>query len=56
MFDSAVDDNHVYQLVKLIVKSFSKIRLFHLGKEATQKVSADKVRKRLSKLVLFKHQ
>ncbi len=56
MFDSAVDDNHVYQLVKLIVKSFCKIRLFHLGKEATQKISADKVRKRLSKLVLFKHQ
>ena len=54
MFDTAVNDNRVFSLVKGIFKSYSKIRLHHLGQEYTAKVVGVNVRKRLTKLVLFK--
>eukprot|EP00794_Sanderia_malayensis_P001534 gene1534-1697_t len=56
VFDSAVDDNHVFSLIKTLAKCYCKVRLYHLGKEATQKLSGPKIRKKLTKLVLFKHQ
>ncbi|KAJ8022415.1 hypothetical protein HOLleu_37304 [Holothuria leucospilota] len=56
MTDSAVDDNHVFHLVKLVAKCYCKIRLYHLGKETTSKLSGPRIRKKLSKLVLFEHQ
>ena len=56
MFDTAVNDNHVFSLVKGIVKSYCKIRLHHLGKEYTANVVGVNVRKKLTKLVLFKGQ
>ena len=57
MYDSAVDDSHVYGLIKSIVKCYCKVRLYHLGKEATQDFCGKNIRKKLSsKLVLFNHQ
>ena len=59
MVDSAIGEDHVFALMKIIAKCYCKIRLYHLGKEVTQKSSGLKVRKKLdkiSKLVLFKHQ
>lgn len=35
IFDSAVDENHVYGLIKIITKCYCKVILYHLGKEAT---------------------
>ena len=56
MFDSAVDDNHIFNLIKTVAKCFCKVRLHHLGKEKTEQITTDKVRKKLSKLILFKNQ
>ena len=56
MLDTPVNDNHVYGLIKTIAKCFCKVRLYHLGKEAAAKLHGKKVRKKLSKLVLFNHQ
>ena len=33
MMDSSVDENHIYILIKMIAKSYCKIRLHHLAKE-----------------------
>ena len=56
MRDTAVNDNHVYSLIKTIAKCFCKVRLYHLGKEATAKLHGKKIRKKLSKLILFNNQ
>ena len=56
MVDSAVNENHTFRLIKIICKCYCKIRLYHLGKEFTAKMAGTKIRKKLSKLVLFKHQ
>jgi len=55
-FDTTVDDNHVHCLIKLASSCYTKIRLFHLGKEKTSSITGPKVRKRMSKLILFNHQ
>lgn len=56
MFDSTVDNNHVFNLIKCIAQCYSNIRLHHLAKQKTFAVSGATVRKELSKLILFKHQ
>ena len=56
MFDTPVNENHIFSLIKLIVKCYCKVRLYHLGKEATARLHGKIVRKTLSKLVLFNHQ
>lgn len=56
MVDTAVNENHIFGLIKTITKSYCKIRLYHLGKEYSQSLTGERVRKKLSKLVLFKHQ
>ena len=56
MFDCAIEDNHIFSLVKTIAKCYCKVKLHHLGKETTQKLTGTRIRKKLSKLVLFKHQ
>ena len=56
MLETAVTDNHLFSLIKNISHAYCKIRLFHMGKETTNKLSGAKIRKKLSKLVLFKHQ
>ena len=56
MFDSTPDGNHVFNLVKLICRNYTKIRFHSLAKTFTAEISGKKVRKQLGKLVLFKHQ
>ena len=56
MTDTAVNENHVFGLVKTISKNYGSIRMYHLGKEFTQNLTGVKVRKKMKKLVLFKHQ
>eukprot|EP00794_Sanderia_malayensis_P017132 gene17132-18850_t len=56
MLECTVEDNHTFGLVKTVTKCYCKIRLHHLAKEQTAKQSGTKVRKKLSKLILFKHQ
>jgi hypothetical protein len=56
MFDSTPDNNHLFRLVKNIAAEYIKIRLYHMGKQYTDLIVGDRVRKQLSKLVLFKNQ
>ena len=55
LFDSPVGDSHVVQLVKSIIKSYSKVKFYHLGKKANDNLSGGKIRKKLNKLIIFKH-
>ena len=56
MFDTSVEDNHVHTLVKTVAECFARVRLHHLGKCETEKAVGTNVRKKLTKLILFKHQ
>ena len=56
MFDTTVEENHIRTLIKSIIKCYCKVRLYHLGKEATENLCGDKIRTKLHKLVLFNHQ
>ncbi len=56
MLETANLDNHLFSLIKNISKAYCKIKLFHMGKETTDKLSGTKIRKNLIKLVLFNHQ
>ncbi len=38
MFDTPVNDNHIISLIKNISKCYCKVKLYHLGKEATAKL------------------
>ena len=56
VLDCAIDENHVCHLVKLVAKSYATIKFHHLGKTMNDAKEAQKIRKKLSKLILFKHQ
>lgn len=56
MFDTAHNDNHVITLIKIICQSYCKIRFHHMAKEFTTRISGEKIRKKMNKLVLFKNQ
>ena len=56
MFDTEPFDNHRLNLVKMIANEYVKIRLYHWGKQYTASITGSKIRKDLSKLILFKHQ
>ena len=43
MYDTTVEDNHIHNLIKSIVKCYCKVRLYHLGMEATQNLCGDKI-------------
>ena len=51
MFDSAITDNHLFSLIKLILENYAKVRLYHLGKEQTAKLTEKRLRKQLTKLI-----
>ena len=55
-FDSAVEENHILQLIKRIVSKYVAIRLYHLGKKLTATVTGQSVRKKLTKTIQFLHQ
>ena len=46
MVDTAVNENHVFGLIKTVAKSYCKVRLYHLGKEYTQQLTGKRVRKK----------
>jgi len=56
MLDSSINCNHVFSLIKCIIQCFITIRMHALAKNYTEKITGIKVRNKLSKLVLFKHQ
>ncbi len=56
MTESSADQNHIFILVKLIVKSYCKIRLHHIAKQKTQQINKPNVRKVMTKMILFKNQ
>ena len=57
MLEQSIMDNHVLLLVKAVARSYIKIRMHHIAKEFNESiVKNDRVRKKLTKLVLFKHQ
>ena len=56
MLDHSISENHVFQLVKLIAKSYSRVILFHLGKEFSSESIGEKIRKKYGKLIHFKNQ
>ena len=56
LFDTTVNDNHTFTLIKTIFKCYSKMTLYHLSKAITEMVTKNKVRKKFRKLVLFEHQ
>ena len=56
MMELSIGDNHVFQLIKSVSKSYSKIKLYHIGKEYSDRVTGELVRKKFSKLIHFKNQ
>lgn len=56
MFDTVVEDNHVYKLIKLISQCYSTIRFHHVSKLMNEEATGEKIRKQLSRLIVFKHQ
>ena len=56
MTDCPADKNHIFLLVKLLVESYSKIRLHHIAKQATSLINESNIRKNMTKLILFKNQ
>jgi hypothetical protein len=48
--------NHVFELIKLIVLQYSKVRLHHMAKERTLSLNKPCVRNKLTKTILFKGQ
>ena len=56
MFDSTCVDNHLFSLIKCCSACYTKIRMYHIGKRYTDVLQGDNIRKKLSRLILFKHQ
>jgi len=54
--DCSANANHVLLLVKTIIQSYCKICLHHIAKQRTQEINEANVRKKLTKLILIKHQ
>ena len=50
------EENHILSMIKTITKCNCKIWLYHIGKEASVKLTGQKIRKKLSKLILFENQ
>ena len=50
--ETAVNDNHIFGLVKLIAKSYCKVRFHHLGKEYSQQLTGERVRKKLYNIAI----
>ena len=56
MFDSPPDSNHMFCLIKCIIQYYMEVRLHHLAKQQTAVVKGELLRRKLSKLILFKNQ
>jgi hypothetical protein len=56
MYITTPDNNHIFNLIKCVANCYCTIRLHHLDKQKTVAITGSKVRKQLTKLVLFKGQ
>ena len=56
MLEGSVTDNHIFQLIQTTSLCFSKIRLHHMAKQSNEKANVKKIRKVLTRLVIFKNQ
>ena len=50
IMDLAVEDNHIFPLIKKFSKIYSKIRQYHLVEITSEKATGENVRKKLTKL------
>ena len=53
---TAVEENHVFVLIKTISVCYTKVMFHHLSKNKNDQAVGTIVRKQISKLILFKHQ
>jgi hypothetical protein len=51
-----VEDDHATQLVKGIVGTYVRTKLYHKGKHDTKEAQGSSVRHKLTKLILFNNQ
>ncbi|KAJ4922468.1 hypothetical protein JOQ06_019563 [Pogonophryne albipinna] len=56
MFETTVEDNHVHVLVKMASSIYCKVRMHHLARRETEKMTKDIVRHQFTKLIHFHHQ
>ena len=56
MMQCAFEDNHVFNLIRLVSRCFSKVRFHHLAAEETARITGNKIRRKLNKLILFNNQ
>ena len=56
MFDSTPECNHIFNVIKVITHCYIKVRMHALARTFTENETGIKIRKKLSKLILFKHQ
>ena len=54
--DTSMEENHIFKPIKTISFSHTKIIFNHLAKAETDVQTGIKIRKQVSKLILFKHQ
>jgi len=54
--ETEAENNHAVHLIRRVIKEYVKIRNYHWGKKYTAGVGGAKIRKQLSKLILFKNQ
>ena len=56
MRECSFEDNHVFNLIKLVSRCYSKVRFHHLASTKSLELKGNNIRRRLSKLILFKNQ
>lgn len=56
MADTEAEDNHVGQLIKVVVWAYTRIRFKHYGQTTTTEAHGKKIRPRMTKLVLNMNQ
>ena len=56
MLDCSPEDNHVFILIKLLASAYAKIKLHHVAKRLTDNSNPVNVRRKYTKLILFKNQ
>ena len=56
MLDTEPDNNHVFSLIKALALAYCEIRMHYLVKQQNTLITGNKIRKTMSKLILFRHQ
>ncbi len=56
MYDCTPDSNHLFILIKCVASCYCTVRMHHLAKQKSSSIAGVKIRKQLSKIILFKNQ